>query len=169
MNLNIIRDEIGLFTGDSYEADVRSFWHNVLREYFPSSEGYAVKDEAPNQYGISDIVVYEHRRTPGGRLFWHCFLIVQCKRVSFETQDAKWREAEDQLEEYLASTHKRTKAYTPVYETVAVGRKISFYKYNHNSKAIRAWHPAARASFDVRTRNDPRFIESAMMYIHQHH
>lgn len=171
MNVDIIRDEIGFFTGDSYEADVRSFWHNVLREYFPSSEGYVVKDEAPNNYGISDIVVYEHRRTPGGRLFRHCFLIVQCKRVSFETQDAVWAEAEDQLEQYLASTHKRTRPAnrTPVYGAVAVGRKIGFYKYNHNSKAIRAWRPAARSSFDVRKHDDPRFIESAMMYIHQHH
>lgn len=171
MNVDFIRNEIGFLTPGSYEADVRSFWHNVLREYFPSSEGYIVKDEAPNNYGRSDITVYEHRRTPGGTLIRHCFLIVQCKRVSFETRDAVWAEAEEQLEEYLASTHKYTQSVnrTPVYGAVAVGPMIMFYKYNHNSTQIRAWRPAARSPFDVRGQNDPRLIESAMVYIEQNH
>ena len=57
---------------------------------------------------------------------------------------------EDQLEEYLAHTHKHTRPAnkTPVYGAVAMGRKIGFYKYNHNSKQIRAWRPASRSSFD---------------------
>lgn len=97
MDIAIIRDEISLLTRNSVEADVRAFWHMVLREYFPSSEGYVVKDEAPNKFGISDIIVYEHRRTLGGTLIQHCFLIVQCKRVSLETQDAVWAEAEDRV------------------------------------------------------------------------
>lgn len=97
-----------------------------------------MKDEAPKNYGRSDITVYEHRRTPRGTLIRHRFLIVQCKRVSFETQDAVWAEAEEQLEEYLAATHKRTRPAnrTPVYGAVAVGRRIGFYKYNHNSKEM---------------------------------
>ena len=94
MDIAIIRDEISLLTRNPVEADVRAFWHMVLREYFPSSEGYVVKDEAPNKFGISDIIVYEHRRTLGGTLIQHCFLVVQCKRVSFETQDSVWAEAE---------------------------------------------------------------------------
>ena len=74
----------------------------------------------------------------GGGLIRQCFLIVQCKSVSFETQDAVWAEAEEQLEEYLAATHKRTRPAnrTPVYGAVAVGRRIGFYKYNHNSKEM---------------------------------
>ena len=87
-----------------------------------------MKDEAPKNYGRSDITVYEHRRTPRGTLIRHRFLIVQCKRVSFETQDAVWAEAEEQLDEYLASTHQYTQPVnrTPVYGAVAVaGRLLS--------------------------------------------
>lgn len=64
----------------------------------------------------------------GGGLIRQCFLIVQCKSVSFETQDAVWAEAEEQLDEYLASTHQYTQPVnrTPVYGAVAVaGRLLS--------------------------------------------
>lgn len=91
--------------------------------------------------------------------------------MPFETQDAVLAEAEEQLDEYLASTHQYTQPVnrTPVYGAVAVGRKIAFYKYNYNSTQIRAWRPAARSSFALRKHSDSRLFDSAIMHIHQHH
>lgn len=67
-----------------------------------------VKDEAPNSFGVSDIIVYEHPMTATGTLFRHAFFIVQCKRVLYESQDAVWRDAEIKLEGYLEATHDNT-------------------------------------------------------------
>ena len=59
MDIAIIRDEISFLAGTSVEADVRAFWHTILCAYFPSSEGYMVKDEAPNRFRTSNIIVRE--------------------------------------------------------------------------------------------------------------
>lgn len=39
MDIATIKDEITFLTGASFEADVRAFWHMILCEYLPSSEG----------------------------------------------------------------------------------------------------------------------------------
>lgn len=59
MDIAIIRDEISFPTGTSVEADVRAFWHMILCGCFPSSEGYMVKDEVPNRFRTSNIIVSE--------------------------------------------------------------------------------------------------------------
>ncbi|ODM20564.1 hypothetical protein SI65_03617 [Aspergillus cristatus] len=147
------------------ETDARA------REHFPSSGGLMVKDEAPNNFGVSDIIVHEYRTTAAGTLFRHVFLIVQCKRVLYESRDLVWREAEIKLEGYLRATHQNTRLpnTTPVYGAVAVGRKICFYTYNPTSKMIRGWRPSAHHSFDLGSAGDPRLIENALRFILLNH
>ena len=50
-----------------YEFDVRSTWHTILDQYFSTSAGYMVRDEAPNEFGFPDIILFEHRRVSGTR------------------------------------------------------------------------------------------------------
>lgn len=170
MNRPVLRREIDMLVPESYEFDVRSTWHTILDQYFSTSSGYMVRDEAANEFGVADITLYEHRRVPGTQQWKrHVFLIIQCKRVKYERRASKWQEAHDQLSGYLAAIHgaRPPQERDPVYGAIAVGKEIQFYQYNDPSQTVRVWRPANNGHY--RIPELAHHVERALVAIRQNH
>ena len=70
MNRPALWREIDTLVPEPYEFDVKSTWHTILDQYFPASASYMVRDKTPNEFGIADIILYEHRSTNGSDTYF---------------------------------------------------------------------------------------------------
>ncbi|KAJ5095751.1 hypothetical protein NUU61_005107 [Penicillium alfredii] len=135
---------IRLRPGDP-ESTQYGLWNAILGLQFPVSQGFITRpqDRHSSQagaYGFSDLHTYHYRGTATHATK---FLIVQCKRPSASTQSSVWRQAVDQLDEYLSNTHgtRRPANRTPVYGIVAIGLKLRVYKYDDVNQGVLNWAP----------------------------
>ncbi|KAJ5522138.1 hypothetical protein N7527_006253 [Penicillium freii] len=113
---------------------------------FPISDGYITRPQdchtsQGGQRGFSDLHVFQY---VGNAPKATKFLIAQCKRAGYETRDAVWDDAVQQLSEYLSNTHgrRRPAERIPVYGIVAVGRYMRAYRYDNINQCVLNWAPS---------------------------
>ncbi|XHF99286.1 hypothetical protein AWENTII_002792 [Aspergillus wentii] len=133
------------------EFSVRSAWLGILDNYYTRNHRYTHDVEARNKEGYSDILVRHWQQIP------HPFaqrpppfLIIQCKRVSYEGRNSEWFGAKDQLQNYFRAIYDRYNPTNPagggpiprhIYGAIAIGRFVRFYWYNTRTRRLNMLEP----------------------------
>lgn len=112
---------------------------------FPVQQGYITRPQDAHtsqsgENGYSDLHNFHYR---GGSSKADKFLIVQCKRAGLEFRTSVWNEGIEQLDRYLAATHRtrRISDQSHVYGVVAIGRWMRVYRYDDTSRSVYNWSP----------------------------
>lgn len=119
---------IDRMTATDQESVVSGVWVNILTGFFSSNNLYHVRPERFTHGGPTDLCVLQ-LITINGQQREYEFLIIQCKRMSGESQNVVWDDALVQIEGYLQEL-KPTDIPHRVYGVVAVGRWAQFVEYD---------------------------------------
>ncbi|KAL1982738.1 hypothetical protein VTN96DRAFT_920 [Rasamsonia emersonii] len=92
-----IGQEIRNLNNSSPESAVSGILTGILSRQFPPGAGYVIRPEDQINTRYADLNVYHHTAAHG---YMH-FLLVQCKRPTYENQEWMWRRGRNQLRDYL--------------------------------------------------------------------
>ncbi|KAI1638504.1 hypothetical protein F4809DRAFT_600259 [Biscogniauxia mediterranea] len=131
MHLPIIQYYYSLLKPNSQEGDVDNMWNNILPLYFEARMNYGIEMQSRPWPGVtktkSDFTIrYIKNGSP------KAVILIEDKRVIFESSDAKWAEAVDQLTNYMttarAAQYTTARSIKSMYAIVTVGRYSRFYE-----------------------------------------
>ncbi|KAK2794796.1 hypothetical protein FQN52_007566 [Onygenales sp. PD_12] len=145
------------------ESIVSGIWNAMLTEIFPPNERYIVRPESHNPGGISDLVVLQYVEGNGQ---WRekMFLVVQCKRMTRESQDAVWDKAMEGLGKYLPKMKPKVSQHR-VYGVAAVGRWAEFVELDRATGSLVAFRQPGK----YHIARNCRTIQQILEYIRDHH
>ncbi|KAK4243851.1 hypothetical protein C7999DRAFT_35807 [Corynascus novoguineensis] len=127
MQYETIQDYYKQLNKDSLENVVDNMWNNILREYFFNREGFQLEVQsrpAPGQTKKSNDVTIRYVKNGTKKPL----VLFENKRVSLESSNTTWKEALDQLTEYmLLARSKSTNPDDEMFGVVSVGRYSRFY------------------------------------------
>jgi hypothetical protein len=98
---------------------------DILRFFFPPSEGYSLVQETVSINSEPDFRVFKVSQRPGGTLYQYEFMLVECKKPG-----EGWGATEDHLHGHLEGNGNDSKN---CYGMVLVGLIMQFYKYENHT------------------------------------
>ena len=127
MQYPVIKTYYDRLKKDSLAADVDAMWNNILHLYFTIQKNYGVEQESRPLKAVSKRTDFTVRYIKNG--VPKKIIIIEDKRVAFETQSSAWAEAVEQLTDYLKllRTEQKDDNDKPLYAIVTVGHYSRFY------------------------------------------
>lgn len=107
-------------TPNSPEALYRRVLNSILKELFPTSEGFDVTQEETNVNTKPDSTIFQISSRPGGSLYAYEFCLVESKKHA-----QSWTATEDQLANHTFNSDNDSKQ---VYGIVHIGMEIKIYR-----------------------------------------
>ena len=125
MQFPVIKSYYDKLKKGSIEADIDSLWINILGLYFTVPKNYGLEQETRPLTGIkkrADISIrYIKNGTPKK------VILIEDKRVDFESQSSTWKEAVDQVKGYLDLVRTEQNNDKTLYAIATVGHYSRFY------------------------------------------
>ncbi len=123
-------------TKNSSENAVDALWADILPLYFTVPDGYAIdpqaRPRAEEDKKRADFAVrYVHNGTPRKGI------LIEDKRVKYESSNSKWKGAVDQLTGYMESSRVESGIEETVYGIVTIGHYSRFYEYWAGEEVLR--------------------------------
>ncbi|KAI5921645.1 hypothetical protein F4810DRAFT_326095 [Camillea tinctor] len=151
---------------DSFESEVDSMWNAVLRQYFPA-DTYFVTPQGRPWPGVtktkSDLVVRRVTNGPAG--LWKSVILIENKRVAYESSDAIWENAVTQLTNYMKTTrgaeYKKRKSIGTLFAIVTVGRYSRFYELLAGENTLRDYPIGNGKAYEFK--RDEEMIDTVLL------
>ncbi|KAF6217431.1 hypothetical protein HO133_006901 [Letharia lupina] len=135
MQYPVIKSYYDKLKKGSIEADVDSLWINILGLFFTVPRNYGLEQETRPLTGIKKRADISIRYIRNGML--KKVILIEDKRVEFESQSSKWAEAVEQATFYLALVRKEQKNEKTLYAIATVGHYSRFYFMEPEDEKLR--------------------------------
>ncbi|KAI9862663.1 MAG: hypothetical protein M1830_006171 [Pleopsidium flavum] len=126
MQFPVIKSYYDKLKKGSPEADVDSLWINILGLYFTVPKDYGLEQETRPLTDIKKRADIRIRYVRNG-IPKKVVILVEDKRVEFESQTSVWKEAGDQVKDYLKLVRTEQENDSTLYAIATVGRYSRFY------------------------------------------
>lgn len=158
MQYETIRDYYEQLNTDSPENVVGNMWNNILREYFSNREGFQLEvqsrsdpSKTKNSNGVTIRYINKGTQKP--------LVLIEHKHVSLEESGTIWKDAREQLTEYMLLTRlKSTEMVEDMFGIVTAGRYSRFYVLKSDQTTL-IDHPVTGGAFLEFKKNEMEIVD----------
>ncbi|KIJ26658.1 hypothetical protein M422DRAFT_272230 [Sphaerobolus stellatus SS14] len=148
MQYPVIQEYYSRLSKGSIEADVDSLWINILGLYFTVPKNYGLEQETRPLSSIKRHADISIRCVKNGKR--KKVILIEDKRVEYESQSSKWAEAVEQLTEYLGLVRKEQTNDRTLYAIATVGHYSRFYQMTTTSNTLEDFPGTDGAYFEFK-------------------
>lgn len=158
MQYPVIKTYYDRLKKDSLEADVDAMWNNILHLYFTIQKNYGVEQESRPLKAVSKRTDFTVRYVKNG--IPKKIIVIEDKRVAYETQSLAWADAVIQLTGYLKLVRSEQSENDILYAIVTVGHYSRFYLFAPDDDQVTDYPGTNGKAFEFK--KDEAQIESLL-------